>query len=709
MMTVSIDIASFRESFLEEAGEHVTELERGLLELEDAPADHELLNQIFRAAHSLKGGSASFGFKEIARLTHVLENLLDPMREGKIAFSEVIADLLLRSVDVLKGLVEAAKAGAEPESFDKLLAELESALERHGGAGAQPAPAIQSPPEGETESVPEATTALEQLRSYAIDFAPGADLFCQGMNPILLLRNLGELGAVTETRLDLSELPRLDTLDPERCYLRWSLRLETSRGESDVRDVFAFVEDTSTISVRCLSIPEEAEASPSPSAEAGESVPERPPSAPAPAPDAPARRAGKASTLRVATDKVDRLVDLVGELVISQSMVAQALNDHSRDALARAQEALAEMERNTRELQERVMSVRMVPVGSVFNRFPRLVRDLSAQCGKRVRLEMSGQEIEIDKSIVEDIADPLIHLLRNALDHGIETPVSRAEAGKPEEGVIRVAAFHQGGSVVVEVSDDGRGLDTAKIRQKGLAVGLIRDGEELTEEQIHALIFEPGFSTAATITDVSGRGVGMDVVRRNVDALNGSLTIASAPGQGSSVRIKLPLTLAILEGLSFRIGAEMFVLPLLPIVESIRPASEQLKSVLGRGEVLRIRGESVPLVRLYQVLGTEPEQTDPRRALVVIVETETCKLGLMVDELLGQGQFVVKSLERNFRKVEAVMGATILGTGRIALILDVEGIARRTVALARGTQSTPRRREAAGADRVQTQPGSPWE
>jgi two-component system chemotaxis sensor kinase CheA len=517
--------------------------------------------------------------------------------------------------------------------------------------------------------------------TYEIRFAPGHQLFLQGMNPVLLLRNLSELGTVLVTELDLDALPSLSELDPERCYLRWAVWLRTERSKAEIRDVFAFVEDSSQIEIHERSREWE---EPAPK----ETAPGSPAAgdAGAPEPAAPARRAAavtahgngkKASTLRVATEKVDKLVDLVGELVIAQSMVAQALNDSSKDALSRALEALAEMERNTRDLQERVMAVRMVPVGTVFNRFPRLVRDLSARCGKDVRLEMTGQEIEIDKGIVEEMADPLTHLLRNALDHGIEATDERRRAGKADAGTIRLAAYHQGGSVVVEVSDDGRGLNTARIREKGVALGLLRESDELSEEQIHALIFAPGFSTASAVSDISGRGVGMDVVRRNVDALNGSLTVTSRAGAGTCVRLKLPLTLAIMDGLSLRIGQQIFILPLSPIVESIRPSAQQLKSLLGRGEVVYVRDEAIPLVRLYELLDVEPEETDPRRALIVIVETGATKLGLLVDELLGQAQVVVKSLELNYRRVDAVMGATILGTGHVALILDVEGLARR--------------------------------
>jgi two-component system, chemotaxis family, sensor kinase CheA len=690
MASIKIDLAALRETFLEEARERIAELEHGLLELEQAPNDLELLNDVFRAAHSLKGGSASVGFRSMARFTHALENLLDPMRNGTIVPSDAIVSLLLRSVDVLAGLLDSVKTGArEPAAFDLVLAELNTCLQHLVLSCGPSAKQCASDP----------TTTI----TYEVRFEPSAELFSQGMNPVLLLRNLAEVGTVLRTDIDLGGLPPLKELDPERCYLRWTIWLQSKGGPAEIRDVFAFVEDTSHIAIREIyhDWTDRAATPPEASATAQSEVAEgaTPAASETAAPRIPALRSGarraahKASTLRVATEKVDKLVDLVGELVIAQSMVAQALSDTSPDAASRALAALAEMDRNTRELQERVLAVRMVPLSTVLNRFPRLVRDLSTHCGKHVRLEMAGHEVEIDKGIVEEIADPLTHLLRNAVDHGIEPTEERRRAGKPETGHIELVAYHQGASVIVEVRDDGRGLDPARIREKGLRLGLIRDTDELTQEQLHALIFAPGFSTAASVTDVSGRGVGLDVVKRNVDALKGSLLVSSQPGAGMCVKLKLPLTLAIMDGLSLRVGQQIFVLPLLPIVESIRPTTEQLKTILGRGEVVCVRDETIPLLRLHDLLEIVPEETDPRRALVVIVESGSNKFGLLVDELLGQAQVVVKSLELNYRKVDAVMGATILGTGRVALILDVEDLARRASSVSRqpGGRTSPER------------------
>jgi two-component system chemotaxis sensor kinase CheA len=378
----------------------------------------------------------------------------------------------------------------------------------------------------------------------------------------------------------------------------------------------------------------------------------------------------------VATSKVDKLVDLVGELVIAQSMAQAIVHNFSALRLGELQEAIAQMERHIRELQERVMSVRMLPIGHIFGRFPRLVRDLSMQLAKNVRLETAGEDTELDKGVVEQMSDPLTHLIRNAIDHGIEPAGERASCGKPEQGLIRLEAFHQAGSVIVLVSDDGKGLDAERIRRKAIERGLIGESDTLTETQICDLVFSPGFSTAEQVSDLSGRGVGMDVVRRNVEALNGAVSLATRPGQGTQIRIQIPLTLAILDGLSVRVGAETYMLPLVSIRESIRPQPNQVKTIVGRGEVVMVRGAALPLLRLHQLFGIHTEVPDPCRGLTVIVEHSGQSFALLVDELLGQQQVVIKSLEAHYHKVEGVLGATILGDGRAALILDVAGLAQ---------------------------------
>lgn len=389
------------------------------------------------------------------------------------------------------------------------------------------------------------------------------------------------------------------------------------------------------------------------------------------------------STIRVSTDKVDKLINLVGELVITQSIINQTVAAFGPGRAALLEGAVGQMDRNLRELQERVMAVRMLPVGTVFRRFSRVVRDLAKECGKTITLQIKGEETELDKTVIERISDPMTHLIRNAVDHGIEPPDRRLAQGKPAEGRIRLDAYHQGGSIFIEVADDGRGLDRSKILGKAVEQGLISENESLSDDQVYRLIFRPGFSTAEQVTDVSGRGVGMDVVVRNIEGLGGSIAIATEAGRGTRFTIKLPLTLAIMDGLSIQLGDEVYIIPLVSITESIRPKPADLSSVVGRGEVVSVRGQALPIIRLYEQFDVIPNVTDPTQGLLVIVEREGRRVALLVDELLGQQQVVIKSLETNYRKVPGVSGATIMGDGRVAMILDIPGLIR----LASGSQA----------------------
>jgi len=495
--------------------------------------------------------------------------------------------------------------------------------------------------------------------AWSIRFAPSTETFRHGMEPVLVLRELARLGEIAAVEPDTSRLPALELLEPDTCYLAWNVRLRSDRSEQEIRDVFAFVEDGAVLEIHPDAAGRE---------EAGAD-----PAAPAGQPKLAAARA-ESGSIRVATAKVDKLIDLVGELVIAQSMAAQILATGGSSALHRLQEVFAEVERYTRELQERVMGIRMLPVGSVFSRFPRVVRDLAAATGKEIALEIHGEETELDKGMIERLSDPLMHLVRNAADHGLETPAGRAAAGKPACGRIWLRARHQGGNVVIEVADDGRGLDPERIYAKALERGLVPEHAEASGDQVCALIFEPGFSTAESVSDLSGRGVGLDVVKKSVEALNGTVAIVNQPGRGVTFRIQLPLTLAILDGLLLRVGDERYVLPLTSIMESIAPRREQVRSVAGKGEVIALRGEPLPLVRLHHLLHRAAADGEDG-GLAVIVEHGGRRLALVVDELLGQQQVVIKSLETHFRKVEGVVGATILGDGQPALILDVAALA----------------------------------
>lgn len=596
-------------AFMEEAAELVEGFEQGLLDLERTPEDSEVLNRIFRAAHTIKGNSAMLGFTDVAQFTHSLEDVLDRMRKGRLRVTQAGMTLLLRSLDMLKlKLKTLGTHGEASPDATSLIDELHAYAET-GNGGAQPAAAPQAPGAG----------------ADGVTVAPSSS-------------SDGDLPAA-EARPKLGEiLVAQQAVTPEQLVA--ALQKQRRVGEILVEEKVATPEQIA----RAL----EAQATVAPR--------------------------GDAASIRVHTEKVDKLVNLVGEMVITQSMLAQIVSRFTPDQLTRLTEAVAAMERHTRDLQERVMSVRMQPIKTVFGRFHRLVRDLAGTLGKQIRLEVSGEETELDKTVIDRIGDPLTHLVRNCVDHGVELPDARVAAGKPAEGAVRLHAFHQGGSIFIEVQDDGHGLDKARILRKAVENGLIKEGDVLTDDQVFALIFRPGFSTAERVTDVSGRGVGMDVVQRNILALGGQVTIASAPGAGTTFTIKLPLTLAILDGLSVQVGDETYIIPLVNITESIRPKPSEVQSIVGEGEVVNVRGRVLPILRLHEVLGVTPRVFDPSESLLVIVESGREQVALLVDELIGQHQVVIKSLEVNYRRVEGVSGATIMGDGLVALILDVPGL-----------------------------------
>jgi two-component system chemotaxis sensor kinase CheA len=693
---MKIDLSQFRQTFIQESADHIASMETGLLELRSAPADIELLNSIFRSAHSIKGGAGSFGMTNLVRFTHSLENLLDRLRSLEMQATGEAIDILLRSVDVLRGLLDADADAAMPADALELSEQIDSLMP------GEPASELAA-----SEDDVQAFSDRPEIRHYTVEFRPHRELFESGTNPILLLRNLAALGSFTSCHLHTQELPALADLDPAQCYLSWTVELNSACAEDEVREVFEFVEHLAEVNIHCAESPQTIDDTLSLAVvetsqqqlivrESDEeaSADRRRPEAPDDRrdPETQDRRKaakkktevrGELSTIRVATDKVDRLIDLVGELVIAHVMTAHMVAEFEPGCLPRLREAVAAMERNTRELHERVMAVRMLPIGTLFQRYSRTVYDIAQSTGKKLRLETSGEETEIDKSMLEVLGDPLVHLVRNAADHGIEAPEVRKAAGKPEEGTIALKAFHRSGRIVIQISDDGAGIDTEVVRNKAIERGLIDADSELSDEQLRMLIFEPGFSTRDVISDLSGRGVGMDVVKRNVQQLNGSVSLASEKGQGSTLSIELPLTLAILEGLLIRVVDRTLVLPLLSVIETVPLHDEQIVRVAERGEVVVIRDEPIPLLRLSRFLGFPPEveisdqasQEASKRRLAVIVEAGNRKVGLVVDELLGQQQVVVKSLERHLHKVDGLMGATILGDGCVAPIVDVAGIA----------------------------------
>jgi two-component system chemotaxis sensor kinase CheA len=658
------------ELFFEEAGDLLRDFESGLLRLEQRPDDPEVLNRVFRSAHTLKGNSGMLGLEAIARFTHVLEDLLARLRRAEVRATRTVVDSLLASADVLRELLRRAQAGEAGETprFAETLAALDACA--RGLAPAGPSTGGLARPE----------TRPPGRAVYQIRFTPPRDLMRRGLDTVRILDALEGLGDLLRVEPDTGTLPPLEELDPEGAYVGFSCWLDTVEPQSRVAECFEFVGGDGTVTIEPLS-------------EGAAPVPVGAGSGGAPATGTVERRSGRdrradgegvgaaeSSTIRVPTEKVDRLIDLVGELVIAQSMIAQLVSDFGPDRLTRLAEAVAQMDRHARELQERVMAIRMLPIRKLFSRFPRMVRDLSRVQGKQVALETFGEDTELDKGVIEQITDPLTHLVRNAVDHGIELPEVRRRAGKPEIGRLTLRAYQQGGSIHVEVTDDGQGLCRERILAKAVEMGLAAPDEALSDEQIFALVFRPGFSTASRVTEVSGRGVGMDVVKRNLEALGASIAVQSTEGQGTTIRAKLPLTLAILDGQSVRVGDATYVLPLVSIVESIQPRRESVHRILGAGEAVTVRGRIIPLLRLHRLFGIEPRAADPTDGLVVIAEHDGRRVALLVDELLGQQQVVIKSLETNFQKLDGIAGATILGDGRVALILDVPGL----VAMGRG-------------------------
>jgi two-component system, chemotaxis family, sensor kinase CheA len=709
---MKIDLSQFRRTFLQESAEHVESMESNLLALRSTPNDVEILNAIFRSAHSIKGGAGSFGLSHLVRFTHGLESLLDRLRSVEVPATTEVITLLLHAVDVVRAMLEDGADAEMPEGAAQLTEQMEKLCSQELGALA--------PAQAEAAGNEERDRAAG-MNFYRLDFRPHRDLFSSATNPIVLLRNLAALGTVSVCELHADDLPPLAALDPNQCYLRWTVELAASCPEEELRAVFEFVEHLADVTIQRVDQPHPGEKGlalrqPSNTAPTLEVVapPIEESTEPAERRKAEERRksderraaakkhaaAAESSSIRVATEKVDRLIDLVGELVIAQVMTAQMVEDFEPSCLPKLRDAVAAMERSTRELHERVMAVRMMPVGTLFQRYVRVVYDIAQATGKQIRLEMDGEETEIDKSMLELLGDPLTHLIRNAADHGVESSELRLAAGKPAEGVIHMRAFHRSGRIVIEITDDGAGIDTARVRAKAVERGLIDSEAELSDDQIKMLIFAPGFSTRETVSDLSGRGVGMDVVKRNVQQLSGSLAVTSELGAGSTVSIELPLTLAILEGLLVRVTDRTLVLPLLAVVEAV-PCAGKIVRVAEQAEVIVIRGESIPVLRVFRFLGMMPDAPEPggfrsadtvsnpvsdpvadsgsateeAQPLVVVVKTGRKKIGLVVDELLGQQQVVVKSLEKNLHKVEGLMGATILGDGRVAPIIDVAALA----------------------------------
>jgi len=691
---MSIDLSQFHQVFYEESYEGLDAMEQGLLEMDVEAPDDEVINTIFRAAHSIKGGSGTFGFNQVAEFTHVVETLLDEVRSGDRAMNQSIMDLLLVSVDCIRSLLQDLQAGDDPDltQATDLKSQFEAILNGESAS---------SESVGEVNSEDNTAEPIANEgggKGYKIHFVPEETLLQTGNEPTRMFRQLAEVSDdCIEVSANLERLPSLTAMNPEHCYLAWDITINKAIDRSEIDEVFEWVIDDAEVVITEFdlsgsTIEEQAsEQIEEPIAQAVSSEVES--IAPEPAADkapventaekepAKAKAKAKASTpesssIRVSIDKVDSLINMVGELVITQSMLGQLGQNFDITRVQRLQEGLAQLEHNTRELQESVMKIRMMPISFVFSRFPRLVRDVSRTLDKKIDLVLSGENTELDKTVMEKIGDPMVHLIRNSIDHGIEMPDVRIAAGKPETGTVELNAFHQSGNIVIEIKDDGAGLNKERIQQKAIENGLIDESTTLADEQIFDLIFQPGFSTADAVSDLSGRGVGMDVVRRNIASLNGSIEVSSETGKGSRFVIRLPLTLAILDGQLVKVGEEIFIFPLVSIVESIQMDDTAINNVGGHSDVLQLRDEYVPIVQLHEIFSVNKDEPPADDNIVVVVETDGEKVGVVVDELLGQQQVVIKSLEENFKKVEGISGATILGDGTVALIVDVSGLSK---------------------------------
>ncbi|KUY90599.1 MULTISPECIES: chemotaxis protein CheA [unclassified Burkholderia] len=730
---MTLDITQFYQTFFDEADELLAQMEQLLLNLDVGSPDPEDLAAIFRAAHSIKGGAATFGFSALTETTHILESLLDRARNHELTLTKEMVDAFLETKDVLSDQLVDYRASAEPDAAAAatICAKLER-LKAESGAGAPAAADVAPAVPAEAAAPAPAPVADDRAPDHVVEQAvaaahPADDAGAGGPHLKITLVGVDAKDQALLTE-ELGNLGRI--VGREEAGADLTLWLESDVPSDDIVAVCCFVIDDSQIRIARGTAPAapaapaaapaalEPAAAPEPAARvevfaqaagaapaaAASHAPAQPGAAAQPAPQAapqphaeaaapaahaaahhddkrprPAAAASGAegSSIRVGVEKVDQLINLVGELVITQAMLAETASAFDPALHDRLFNGMAQLERNARDLQEAVMSIRMMPMDYVFSRFPRLVRDLAGKLGKQVELVTFGQATELDKSLIERIIDPLTHLVRNSLDHGIETVDKRVAAGKDAVGQLVLSAAHHGGNIVIEVSDDGGGLNRERILAKAAKQGM-QIPDTISDDEVWQLIFAPGFSTAETVTDVSGRGVGMDVVKRNIQSMGGHVEISSQAGRGTTTRIVLPLTLAILDGMSVKVGTEIFILPLNFVMESLQPSNDDIYTV-GNGErVVRVRGEYLPLVALHEVFSVEDARTDPTQGIVTIMETEGRRFAMLIDELVGQQQVVVKNLETNYRKVHGISAATILGDGSVALIVDVAALNRET-------------------------------
>ncbi|MBY0355126.1 MAG: chemotaxis protein CheA [Rickettsiales bacterium] len=653
-MPLMVSLDQFRQTYVTECFELLADMEQRLLGLGESGANTDELNAIFRCAHSIKGGAGAFGFDRVTHFTHILETLLDAMREERVEASHAAIEALLRSVDVVTALVRSANEGTELEAdFGlELEVELKALAGMEGGQSTKVATLAKS------------VSGMDEKR-FEIHFSPHENLFITGNDPLLLLRELATLGSL-EIYPDMSALPPLEHLVPDHAYLRWKMLLTTQKDQAVIAEVFEFVEDECDLKINELIVENHADSQ--------EKIEHKASGKSGATKEASGNASAAVSSIRVDLEKVDRLVNMVGELVITQAMLQAQTRDLPIDRFPDLLRGVDELAQHPRELQEAVMAVRMQPIKSIFSRMPRIVHDIASQMDKDIRLLTTGEDTEVDKTIIEQLADPLTHMIRNAADHGVEHRQKRIETGKNAQGTIRLHAYHQGGKIVLEISDDGAGLNRERILQKAREKGLVAADASLSDDEIDQLIFLPGFSTAEKVSNISGRGVGMDVVKRNIASMGGTVHLRSRPGLGSTFTVFLPLTLAILDGMIVRVGAEFYIIPITSIIETLRPKAGEVRAVPGDHDVMNIRGEFVPVLYLHRLFAVRGAERDPSRALIVLIESGQEKLGLVVDELVGQQQVVIKSLEANADPMPGISGATILGDGKVSLILDVAGL-----------------------------------
>ncbi|KMW75044.1 chemotaxis protein CheA [Photorhabdus luminescens subsp. luminescens] len=660
-----MDITEFYQTFFDEADELLEDMEQHLLQLDPDEPDQEQLNAIFRSAHSIKGGAATFGFIKLQQTTHVLENLLDSARRDEMSLTTDIINLFLEAKDIMQQQLDAYKSSQEPdESAFTYICEtlrqlaLEVQEENEGG--------VESVVDAVTPEVPESEPELKSELVAAENQQGRVRVHLSGLKE-------------REVSLMLDELSNLgEVYDAEQTRDSVEASLVTSATEDDITAVLCFVIEPEQITFLPVAEPKDKVKNKDTANVVKTTMPEKgstpPVGRPAPTPPAGSpRQRAESSSIRVAVEKVDQLINLVGELVITQSMLAQHCSALEPTLHGDLLNCMVQLQRNSRDLQESVMSIRMMPMEYVFSRYPRLVRDLASKLNKKVDLTLVGSSTELDKSLIERIIDPLTHLVRNSLDHGIEEPEVRLSVGKPETGNLTLSAEHQGGNICIEVVDDGAGLNREKILAKAMSQGL-SVSENMSNEEVAMLIFAPGFSTAEVVTDVSGRGVGMDVVKRNIQEMGGQIQINFQAGKGTVTRILLPLTLAILDGMSVKVNDEVFILPLSAVVSSLQPQEEDIYPLAGDEKLLHVRGEYLPLIKLHRVFDIPDAKTDPTQGIIVIVQSAGRRYALLVDQLVGQHQVVVKNIESNYRKVPGISAATIMGDGSVALIIDVSAL-----------------------------------